>query len=203
MLVIYVNLWFRRQFNKLQITTPFRPLGHPLDVDESGVFIPYFRFSVASYQVRPQGSSGVQRKCSLDLQHCPLGIMLSLSHLPWPLLPLHSLCFHHITIPFRKRRVCRASTPKPEKYQTVGKPCTWLVVRQPLAGLTGNGQHRGIRPAALASRSGNPSVPASWPASELATARRGRTPGREGTREPAPVPVTRHSGAGVPADPDA
>lgn len=38
MVVCYVNLWFRRQFNKLQLITLFRPLGHPLCVDESGVF---------------------------------------------------------------------------------------------------------------------------------------------------------------------
>ncbi|OKP42326.1 hypothetical protein BJP24_19590 [Aeromonas allosaccharophila] len=27
------------QFNKLQLITPFRPLGNPLDVDGSGIFI--------------------------------------------------------------------------------------------------------------------------------------------------------------------
>ncbi len=70
-----------------------------------------------------------------------------------------------------------------------------------LAGLTGNGRRSDIRPAALASRSGNPSAPGSWPASGPATAHRDKTPGRGGTRGRAPAPVIRHSGAGAPADP--
>ncbi len=63
------------KFNKLQLITPFRPLGNPLYVDESGVLISDLLLSAATYQVRPQGAPGAWRKHSLTLQCCPLAII--------------------------------------------------------------------------------------------------------------------------------
>lgn len=171
-------------------------------MNESGVFIPYFRFSAASSQVRPQGDPGVQReRPPLDLPRSSLGIMFP--SVTARGLYCHCILFVLTTLQplFEREGLAVRLRPGAGKRQTVGKQGTWLVVRQPLAGLTGNGQHWGIRPAALASRSGNPSAPGSWPASGPARAHRDKTPGRGGTRGQVPAPVSRHSGAGAPADP--